>query len=119
MVDRATVAGLDLPTTSRVTVKIEMSADVNISAFAARQKANHFLIMQAGDQLCADRPELVVGPTLCWRAPVQYVPSRKGPLGIVGHLLIDAETGEVMVADGQSSEDLMARAEALYERATL
>jgi len=51
--------------------------------------------------------------------PVQYAPSRKGPLGIVGHLLIDAETGEVMVADGQTSEDLLARAEALCERAAL
>jgi hypothetical protein len=38
---------------------------------------------------------------------------------IVGHMLVDARTGEVTVADGQTSEDLLARAEALYERATL
>ena len=116
---QATVVGLDLPTTSRVTVKIEVSTDVNVSAFTARQKANRFLVMQAGDQLCADQPELVIGPTLCWRVPVQYTPSRKGPLGIVGHLLIDADTGEVMVTDGQTSKDLLARAEVLYERTTL
>ncbi len=119
MVEQATVVGLDLPATSRVTVKIEISTDVNISAFAARQRANHFLVMRAGDQLCAGQPELVVGPTLCWRVPVQYAPSRTGPLGIVGHLLVDAETGEVTVADGQASKDLLARADALYERATL
>lgn len=119
MAAQATVVGLDLPAASRVTVKIEVSTDINISAFTAKQKANYFLVMWAGDQLCAGQPELVVGPTLCWRVPVQYAPSRKGPLGIVGHLLIDAETGEVMVADGQTSEDLLARAEALYERAAL
>ena len=119
MVERATVVGLDLPTTSRVTVTIEISTDVNVSAFMAKQTANHFLIMRVGDQLCAGQPELVVGPRLCWRVPVQYAPSRKGPLGIVGHLLIDAETGEVTVADGQTSEDLLARAEVLYERAAL
>jgi len=119
MAERATVVGLDLPTKSRVMIKIEVSTDVNISAFAARQKANHFLVMRAGDQLCAGQPELVVGPTLYWRVPVQYAPSRKGPLGIVGHLLVDARAGEVTVADGQTSEDLLARAEALYERATL
>jgi hypothetical protein len=119
MAEQATVVGLDLPTTSRVTVKIEVSTDVNISAFAATQKANHFLVMRAGDQLCAGQPELVVGPALCWRVPVQYAPSRKGALGIVGHLLVDAETGEVTVADDQTSEELMVRAEALYERATL
>jgi hypothetical protein len=40
-------------------------------------------------------------------------------LGIVGHLLVDAETGEVTVADGQTTEDLLERAEVLYARATL
>ncbi len=119
MAERATVVGLDLPTASRVTVKIKVSTEVNISAFAARQKANHFLVMQAGDQLCAGQPELVVGPKLSWRVPVQYAPSRRGTLGIVGHLLIDAETGEVAVADGQTNEDMLSRAEALYERTTL
>lgn len=116
---QATVVGLDLPTTSRVTMKIEVSTDVNVSAFTARQKANRFLVMRVGDQLCADQPALVVGPTLYWRVPVQYAPSRKGPLGIVGHLLIDADTGETIVADGQTSKDLLTRAEALYERTTL
>jgi hypothetical protein len=119
MAKQATVAGLDLPTASRVTVKIEVSTDVSISTFTARQKANRFLVTRAGDQLCASQPELVVGPTLYWRVPVQYAPSRRGTLGIVGHLQIDAETGEVMIADGQTSEDLLARAEALYERAAL
>ena len=119
MSTQATIRNLGIPGSSQVTVRIEVSANVNISAFTARQKANHFLIMQAGDQLCAEQPELVVGPTLYWRVPVQYTPSRRGPLGIVGHLLIDADTGEITIADGQTSEDLMARAEAYYERTTL
>lgn len=37
----------------------------------------------------AGQPELVVGPTLYWRVPVQYAPSRRGTLGIVGHLQIE------------------------------
>lgn len=118
MAEQVTVTGLDLPATSKVNVKIEISTEVNISAFVARQKANRFLIMQAGDQLGASTPELVVGPTLHWRVPVQYAPSRRGLLGIVGHLLVDAETGEVTVADGQTTEDLLERAEVLYARAT-
>jgi len=68
---------------------------------------------------CKPRPELVVGPEIYWRVPVQYAPSRRGPLGIVGHLLVNAETGEISIADGQTAEDLMERAEALYARATL
>jgi len=96
-----------------------VTAQINVSAFVARQKANRFLILQVGDQLCAGEPELVVGTTVCWRAPVQYAPSRRGALGIVGHLTIDADTGEVTIADGRTVEDLLKAAETLYERAAL
>ena len=119
MVEQATLAGLELPTDSQVSVKIEISTRVNISAFVARQQANSFLIVEAGDQLWAGQPELIVGPTLCWRLPVHYTPSRRGFLGIVGHLLVNAGTGEITIADGQTSEDLLTRAEALYECAML
>jgi len=118
MAGQALLTGIELPTSSRVSVKIEVSAEINVSAYVARQKANRFLILQAGDQLCAGEPELAVGPLLGWRVPVQYAPSRRGPLGIVGHLLVDADTGEVTIADGQMPEDLMERAKALYARAT-
>lgn len=119
MAEQATLTGIELPASGRVSVKIEISAEINVSAYVARQKANQFLILQAGDQLCAGEPELVIGPGLCWRVPVQYTPSRWGLLGIVGHLLVDAESGEVTIADKQTTSDLMDRAEALYARATL
>ena len=119
MTEQAILTGIELPTASRVSVKIEVSAEINVSAYIARQKANRFLILHAGDQLCAGEPELAVGPGLCWRVPVQYAPSRRGALGIVGHLLVDADTGEVTVADEQTTGDLMERAEALYARAAL
>jgi hypothetical protein len=118
MTQQAALTGIELPTSSEVSVKIEVSSKVNVSAYVARQKANRFLILQAGDQLCAGEPELAVGPVLGWRVPVQYAPSRTGPLGVVGHLLVDADMGEVTVADGQTPEDLMERAEVLYARAT-
>jgi hypothetical protein len=110
--------GLTVSPYSRVVVRFEISADINITAFAARQRANRFLIMQVGDQLGAMQPELVVGATIHWRVPVQFAPSRLGPLGIVGHLLVDAQTGEVSIGDGRTMEDFVANAEFLYERAT-
>ena len=119
MAKQTTLTGIEIPVPGRVSVKIEIDTEINISAYVARQKANRFLILQAGDQLGAGEPELIVGTTLQWRVPVQYAPSRKGILGIVGHLLVDAENGEVTIADGQSTADLMDRAEVLYERATL
>jgi hypothetical protein len=92
----------------------DVSAEINVTAYVARQKANRFLILQAGDQLIAGDPVLVVGPDLCWRVPVHYAPSLRGPLGIVGHLMVDATTGEVTVADGLTTEDLMTQAEAFH-----
>jgi hypothetical protein len=119
MIEQVVLPTMELPVASRVSVKIEVSADINVTAYVARQKANRFLILQVGDQLMAGDPMLAVGPGLRWRIPVRYAPSMRGPLGIVGHLMVDATTGEVAVADGQTTEDLMTRAEALYARAAL
>ncbi len=116
IIEQATIPTLEIPSGALVNVKIEVSARVEISSFVARQKANRFLIMQAGDQLCAGPPELVVGTRLSWRMPIQYAPSRIGVLGVVGYLLIDAATGEITIAEEQTTEDLLDRAEVLYER---
>lgn len=118
MTTQASVKGIALPM-SKVVMEIKVTADLNISTFVARQKANRFLIMEAGDQLCAGEPELSVGAKIAWRVPVQYAPSRRGVLGVVGHLLVDAETGEVTIADSQTAEDLMRRAEVLDARPAL
>ena len=119
MSQQATLPGWPMTGQSTVSLKIEVTAQINVSAFVARQKANRYLIMQAGDQLCASDPELVAGATVAWRVPVQYAPSKRGVLGTVGHLLVDATTGEVNIADQRTIEDLLKGAEALYERASL
>lgn len=118
MTDQATVQGMAFPT-SKVVMEIKVTADLNVSAFVARQKANRFLIMEVGNQLCAGEPELLIGVRLAWRVPAQYAPSRRGVVGVVGPLLMDAETGQVTLADGQSAEDLMRRAEILDARPPL
>lgn len=119
MAQQASISGIQLPPKSRVSLKIEIDSEVNITAFVARQKANRFLIMQAGDQLAAGQPDLYVADTLYWRVPVQFAPSRQGALGIVGHLLVDAQTGDVHLADDITIAELLERADTLYARTTL
>lgn len=116
---QTTLPGLEFPTSSRVSLRIEVTGDLNVSAFVARQKANRFLILEVGDQLRAGKPELIVHQVLGWRVPVEYAPSKSGTLGIVGHLLVDGETGEITIADGLTTEDLLSRADTLYERTAL
>ncbi len=118
MAEKVALPGWKPAAQSIVNIKVEVTASVNISAYVARQRANRFLILQVGDQFCAGEPELVIGDVFHWRVPVQYAPSRCGILGIVGHLLVNAETGDSMIADEHTAEDLIASAEALYERTT-
>jgi len=113
---QATLTMTQVPTVSHVSVKIEVQTTLNVSAYVARQKANRFLIMQAGDQLCAGEPELVIGSVMYWRVPVVYAPGQQGNLGTVGQVLVNTETGEVLLADGLTATDLMERAEILYAR---
>ncbi len=116
---RMTVADLALPTGSRVVMRLEVSADFNVSAEVARQKANRFLIMNLGDQLHAGSPELTVGRRLTWRVPVHLALSRGGYQGKVGDLQVDAQTGDIAIEWPQTLEDMANHAEILYERAPL
>ena len=116
---QVSLPGLMISPDSQVRVRLEVTSLINITIFVARQRANRFLLIEVGDQMGALQPELVIGDAMQWRVAVQYAPSRLGPLGVVGHLLVDAQTGEVSVADGRTIDDLELSAEALYERATL
>jgi hypothetical protein len=114
-----TVSDLAPPVGSRVVFQFAVSADFNISAEVARQRANRFLIMNLGDQLHAGVPELVIGEHLAWRVPVHLALSRGGYLGKIGDLRIDAQTGDLEVEPPQSLAQMANHAEVLYERAAL
>jgi len=103
-----------VPVRSRVTLKVEVTTDFNISAFVARQKTNYFLSVNAGNMLVAGDPELVVGEVLRWRVPVLFGTPVSGRLGKVGELLIDVDTGDVIVEDAVQLEEMLHRAEILY-----
>jgi len=114
-----TVSELAPPVGSRVMIQIAVSADFNISADVARQRANRFLIMNLGDQLYAGVPELIISEHLAWRVPVHLALSRGGYLGKVGELRIDAQNGDIALEPPQTLAQLADQAEVLYERAAL
>jgi hypothetical protein len=116
MPDTATLVNVSPPAGGRVTIHIEVTQDLNISAFAARQKANRYLLMQVGDQTVSGEPELVVGARIGWRLPVLLAPSMRGVMGTIGHLVVDAETGEITLGDNRSAADLVIAAEDLFAR---
>jgi hypothetical protein len=75
----------------------ELSAQVNITAFVARQTVTGFVILEIGDRMRGDQPELVVADRLCWSVPVVLTSPSRGVVGKVGEILVDAMTGELVV----------------------
>ncbi|MEW5960364.1 MAG: hypothetical protein AB1801_21775 [Chloroflexota bacterium] len=53
-----------LPKTGRLEVDIEVTADVNISAFAARQKVNGFVLSEISYMLHTGEPVRVSSPAV-------------------------------------------------------
>ena len=62
--------GVTVPQGATVAIRIELTAQVNITPFVARQKVTRFVVMEISTQLLGDAPELIVGERLCWSVPV-------------------------------------------------
>ena len=91
--------GVTPPQGATVAIRIELTAQANITPFVARQKVTRFVVMEVSTQLLGDTPELVVGERLCWSVPVVLTSPARGVLGKVGDIAVDATTGELLMDD--------------------
>lgn len=89
--------------TDRLQVNVHIQAEV-LSAEAARRQANFWLLEHVGNLLRAEPPELVLGDRLVWRADIVLTSPRRGRVGTVGRLEIDAITGEILANDKLAEE---------------
>ena len=112
------VQGLAVPAGATVDIRIEMTAQVNVTAFVARQKVTQFVVTQISSQLRGEAPDLHVGERLCWSAPVVLTSPARGVVGRVGEILVDAATGELL-ADAEALRRIAENAEHLAQRAAL
>jgi hypothetical protein len=88
---------------TKVKIKIELSSEINITSFIARQKANVFLITHLGNMLWAGEPKLAVAENkLRWVIPIMYtIP--KHITRQVGDLAMDVDTGEIILRESNPS----------------
>jgi len=105
------------PVGASVDITIRVQARLNISSLVAQQRVNVLLIESLGDRLGAGEPELVVGERLHWRVPVRLHWLGHEPMGPVGQVEVDAETGEVLVSP-RALEELRRNAERFAASAT-
>lgn len=103
-------------TLERVQISVNVHANI-VTANKAQKAANLWLLMNAGNLLGVDNPELLLGETLQWRFDVSLslpnldVPGT-GSVNRIGHICVDALSGEVVTTDNLI-EELTANADAL------
>ena len=110
--------GVVPPQGATVAIRIELTAQANITPFVARQKVTGFVILEVSDCTRGDQPELVVGDRLCWSVPVVLTSPSRGVVGKVGEILVDATTGELLL-EKDTVQRMRDDADRLAERSPL
>jgi hypothetical protein len=106
-----------IPAGAKVKIEFSLTADVNITDFTAQRKVSKLLLDEVGNLLYGERPSLVAGRRLLWRVPVWLALPTTGPLGQVGALDVDAQTGQIFFTQ-QQLDDIATQGNALAEKAT-
>ena len=100
---------------SQVEITIHVSTKLNVTQESARRKVNVFVLSEIGTGLGGDTPMLIIAEErLCWRVPVSLALPNTGPLGQVGQIDVDAQTGEIL-ADTESIQGIVHHAERLLD----
>jgi hypothetical protein len=85
---------------------------INITGVAAQRKVSRLLLDLVGTQLYGACPSLVEEERLVWRVPVWLSLPAVGPIGQVGTLDVDTQTGEVLYSQ-QLLDEIAERGDAL------
>lgn len=104
-----------LPEQAEVKIELSISATINVTDVGAQRKVTRLLLDQVGNLLYGERPALVAGRRLLWRVPVYLGLPSVGPVGQVGSLDVDAQSGEILFTQ-QILDNLAERGDALAER---
>lgn len=100
----------------RTRITFQLDAEV-LGAETARRKASAWLLMNVGNLLAAENPELVIREDgeLWWRFDVLLTSTQRGRIGTIGRIHFDAQTGEPL-GDRDVIEELWENARTLYHQ---
>lgn len=87
---------LRLPAQSDIKIEISVEAHLGVTAQSAQRKVSRLLLDQVGNLVYGESPNLVAGERMLWRVPVWVSSPRTGPLGQVGTLDVDVQSGEIL-----------------------
>jgi hypothetical protein len=108
---------ITLPTDAEVKIEFSVTAKIHITKLTAQRKVSRLLLDRVANLLYGEQPSLVVGERMLWRVPVWISLPTTGPLGQVGSLDVDTQSGEILFTPELLAE-IKERANALAKRAT-
>jgi hypothetical protein len=108
---------MPFPPESEVKIEFTLTAKINFTATACQRRVSKLLLDQVG-LFYGERPNLVFNEErILWRVPVWLSLPTTGPLGQVGALDVDVQSGEILYTP-EILDEIKERGHALAERAT-
>lgn len=92
----AEMSEIAIPTEAQIKIELSVTAQVQVTHVTAQRAVSRFLLDQVGNLLYGEQPSLVVGDRILWRVPVWVGSPTRGPLGQVGTIDVDAQSGEIL-----------------------
>ena len=102
---------------AEIEINIRVQTTLNITPVVARRKINVLMLERIGNLLHGGSPELFLTDRVFWRTPVVLSTPSQGQIGQVGHIDVDAETGE-MIIDDNLLKDIAENAKRLLASST-
>jgi hypothetical protein len=100
-----TVETIVPPDSGRLDIEIKLTANIQITPDAARQRVSVYVGNQIADLLHGETPNLVLRENgVYWRVPVTLSSRSMGRIGQVGSIDVDVESGDLNITDEIISE---------------
>lgn len=95
-----TLTGEGVQDTQELNIQVSIVAAINVEAKAAKRQVTAWLVSEVGNMLIGGTPQLNISrSSTTWRVPVIMTSSTVGPVGEVGAVEVDAESGELLVSE--------------------
>lgn len=75
---------------------ISETVTISISADEAKRVVRRWLLNDVSYMLGTEEPVFVIGEQIGWQVPVVYSAPQIGRVAVVGHVMVDAQTGKLL-----------------------
>lgn len=106
---------ISIPDGAEVKIELSLTSKLNFTALASQRRVSKLMLEQVG-LFYGEQPNLVISNRLLWRVPIWLSLPTTGPLGQVGSLDVDAQTGEILYTP-EMLADIKERGRYLAQRA--